>query len=141
MAFSAPEVGLVINYSFLWPDEADRGREEGAKDRPCAIILSAEDRDGERVILVLPITHGEPLDMSKAVEIPAATRARLGLDRQPSWAVTDCLNRFIWPGPDIRPLPSGDIAYGFLPKVLTEKIIRQVMENYAKNQHKVADRA
>lgn len=140
MAFSEPEVGLVINYSFLWPDEADKGREEGAKNRPCAIILSAEGRDGERVILVVPITYVQPVDMAKAIEIPVATKARLGLDSQPSWAVTDCLNRFIWPGPDIRPLPSGDIAYGFLPKVLTEKLIEQVMENHARNQGRVTGR-
>lgn len=80
MAFTGPEVGLVINYSFLWPDGADRGQEEGSKDRPCAIILSARDSAGERIILVVPITHARPVDMAKAIEIPVATKARLGLD-------------------------------------------------------------
>lgn len=140
MAFSEPRPGLVINYPFLWPDEADSGQDEGIKDRPCAIVLTADDQNGERIVLVVPITHTPPPDRSTALEMPAATKARLGLDRRPSWIITDCLNRFIWPGPDIRPLKSGDIAYGFLPKALTEKVIEQVMENHAKNQHRITGR-
>ena len=140
MAFSEPKPGLVINYSFLWPDEADSGQDEGTKDRPCAIVLTADDENGERIILVVPITHTPPPDTSTAFEMPAATKARLGLDRRPSWIITDCLNRFIWPGPDIRPLKSGDIAYGFLPKALTVKVIEQVLENHAKNQHRMIGR-
>jgi hypothetical protein len=134
LAFSEPQVGLVINYSFLWPEQAVSGQEEGTKDRPCAIILTTETKDGEHSVLVVPITHSPPSDMTKAVEIPAATKRRLGLDDLPSWAVTDCLNKFIWPGPDVRPVSPGNIAFGFLPKALTEKLIQQVLENHARGQ-------
>jgi len=36
----APELGLVISYAYLWSSEADAGREEGGKDRPCAVVPS-----------------------------------------------------------------------------------------------------
>ena len=39
MSWPVPRPGLVIRYSYLWESEAGAGREEGVKDRPCAIIL------------------------------------------------------------------------------------------------------
>lgn len=128
MPFTPPQPGLVINYAFLWPHEAETGQEEGVKDRPCAVVLAtALESDSTSItVLIVPITHTRPEDAASALEIPAATKKRLGLDDQESWIITDRLNRFIWPGPDIRPLPSGDVAYGFLPKKLAEEAIRQV---------------
>jgi len=113
----------VIRYAFLWREEAARGLEEG-KDRPCAIVLAAEAGDGKRVI-VLPVTHTPPRDAALAVEIPADTKRRLGLDDQQSWVVVTDANRFIWPGPDLRPRPGGDVdsvAYGLLPRALFQEI-------------------
>jgi hypothetical protein len=43
-----PEEGLVIRCSYLWHAEYRESREEGVKDRPCAIILAVEARDLER---------------------------------------------------------------------------------------------
>jgi len=40
MMIPKPEAGMVINYSYLWAREARAGQEEGAKNRPCAIILA-----------------------------------------------------------------------------------------------------
>ena len=54
MAFATPTAGLVIRYSFLWREEAARGIEEGAKDRPCAVILVTEDDPDGPVVTVLP---------------------------------------------------------------------------------------
>ena len=45
-------------------------------------------------------------------------KKRLGLDGARSWVVFGELNRFVWPGPDLRRLSDGDnstIAYGMLP--------------------------
>ena len=113
-----PVPGLVIHYSYLWAEEYGRGQEEGRKDRPCAIILVTADAEGDRSVTVLPITHAQPSDPALAVEIPAATKQRLGLDDERSWACLTEANRFIWPGPDLRPANAGDmtsVAYGMLP--------------------------
>jgi hypothetical protein len=116
------------------------GQEEGRKERPCAVILSSKARNGVRIVMVAPITHVAPKEMSRAVFLPFETKIRLGLDNQPSWIITDCLNRFRWPGPDIRPLPSGDVAFGFLPRSLTTKLMAQIRRHYSQNQIQVTGR-
>jgi hypothetical protein len=121
MAFPVPVAGLVIRYAFLWREEAARGLEEGGKDRPCAVILVTEDDPDGAVVTVLPITHTPPRDASLAVELPPATKRRLGLDDGRSWIVVTDANRFIWPGPDLRVVRPGDstsAAYGLLPAAI-----------------------
>jgi hypothetical protein len=129
----APQPGLVIRYSYPWDSEAREGREEGIKDRPCAIILVIL-REGEHpIVRVLPVTHSPPTDPRDALEIPTETKQRLKLDSERSWVVLSEANDFIWPGPDLRPMPGSDpstVAYGFLPpgfmRVLRERLaIRQ----------------
>jgi hypothetical protein len=69
-------------------------------------------------VLVLPITHTTPQHADDAIEIPTATKQRLGLDAERSWIVISEVNEFVWPGPDLRPLPGRDestIVYGALP--------------------------
>lgn len=49
-------------------------------------------------------------------------QTRLGLDDERSWVVLTEANRFVWPGPDLRPLRFGDaasIAYGPYPRDCT----------------------
>jgi hypothetical protein len=118
VSFPEPYVGLVIRYSYLWKREFDAGREEGTKDRPCAIVMVVVDEEGDKEVLVLPITHSAPTELADAIEIPAATKSRLGLDGERSWIVITEANEFVWPGPDLRPVPGRDestIAYGPLP--------------------------
>jgi hypothetical protein len=53
-----------------------------------------------------------------AEEIPAPTKARLGLDSERSWIVVNEVNRFVWPGVDLRPASrdtSERFDYGTLP--------------------------
>ena len=109
----------------MWSAEHERGQEEGVKDRPCAIVLVTTDEAGERVVTVLPVTHTPPSDPALAVEIPLATKRRLGLDNALSWVILSEVNRFRWPGPDLRPAARGDapsVAYGQLPYRLFEEI-------------------
>jgi hypothetical protein len=125
LALPEPVPGLVIRYGYLWAEEYGRGQEEGVKDRPCAIILVTTYAADERSVTVLPITHAPPANSSLAVEIPAATKLRLGLDDERSWVLLTEANRFTWPGPDLRPASPGDmmsIAYGPLPFALFEQI-------------------
>jgi hypothetical protein len=113
-----PEPGLVIRYSYLWLREYREGREEGIKDRPCAIVICVADEDEATRVTVLPVTHSPPQNPAAAVEIPQEIKQRLGLDAGRSWVTLDEGNEFIWPGPDLRPVPGADpasVAYGFLP--------------------------
>jgi hypothetical protein len=66
---------------------------------------------------------------------PLRAKERLGLDSKRSWVVLSEANDFIWPGPDLRPVPGSDpgtVAYGFLPpgfmRVLRERLERRWKE-------------
>jgi hypothetical protein len=125
VVFPEPVPGLVVRYSYLWMEEHKRGREEGIKDRPCAIIFMTANEDGERIVTVLPVTHTPQANPNFAVEIPPAVKRRLKLDDERSWVVLTEANRFIWPGPDLRPARRGDaasVANGALPYALFEEI-------------------
>jgi hypothetical protein len=50
VSIPAPQSGMVISYSYLWHDEKKRGREEGVKNRPCAIIMTVQDDDGDEIV-------------------------------------------------------------------------------------------
>jgi len=125
-----PEPGLVIRYSYLWRDEARRGQEEGSKDRPCVVVLAVQRGEAGTTVLVAPITHSPPRETGTAIAFPVAVKRRLGLDDAPSWIVTDDLNAFDWPGPDLRPVPAADgaMAYGHLPAKLTNALLDAVRD-------------
>jgi len=144
MSWPAPQPGLVIRYAYLWDREAREGREEGSKDRPCAIVLVVL-RDGEHpIVRVLPITHSAPADPVDALEIPPLSKQRLGLDSERSWVVLSEANDFIWPGPDLRPAVPGDpatVAYGFLPPGFMRALKERLLERYRHHRHAAVARS
>ncbi|RYG94730.1 MAG: hypothetical protein EON57_17855 [Alphaproteobacteria bacterium] len=119
MSWPTPEPGLVVRYAYLWRREQEAGREEGTKDRPCAVVLALAGEEGERPrVVVLPITHSPPQPPTEGIKLPLATKRRLGLDDEQSWVVVSEANRFLWPGPDLRFLLGRgpeSAAYGVLP--------------------------
>jgi hypothetical protein len=143
VTFPAPKPGLVIRYSFLWSDEKDAGADEGSKDRPCAIVVAArKDEHADTRVLVAPITHAPPDDPSDSLEIPGEVAKALGLDGERHWLRLDELNRFSWPGYDLRPLP-GKIAkydYGMLPKALFEALKAGILQRQRAKHGRTQDR-
>lgn len=145
MALPDPEPGLVISYSYLWHSESVRGKEDGVKDRPCAVVISTQDEYGKPLVSVLPITHTTPLDPDDAIEIPDNTKTRLGLsdsEGERSWVVLSERNRFIWPGPDIRPISrnNSDIVYGHLPPDFYEELKTKLLALIRKTRIVVVER-
>lgn len=129
MALPDPVPGLVIRYSYLWGREAREGREEGGKDRPCAIVVAAgRAEDGRTRVMVAPITHAPPQGAGVAIEVPLQVGRALGLDDARSWIVTAEVNLFTWPGPDVRPTRGRDFAFGRLPNRLLGQVRRGVLE-------------
>ena len=140
MSGTAPRRGSVIRYSYLWADENARGQEEGRKDRPALVLaLSIKEAEGTTEVLVLAVTHTLPADTADAVPFPQDVKYRLGLDDAPSWIVTTEANSFIWPGPDVRPVPGRTpttMIYGRVP----EGLLRQVARSYLANRDKQRSR-
>lgn len=140
------EPGLVLRYAYLWVDEAALGREEGRKDRPSVLVLAREMVRGSLLVTVAAITHLPPRSGRGAVEIPASVKERLGLDDDASWVVTDELNSFVWPGPDLRPIgthhgdKADDCFYGVVPNSVLSKVVIAIQENRANQRLRLVKR-
>ena len=124
MAFPAPEVGLVVSFACLWRHEQQSGNTEGSKNRPCVIVTAIEEVEGQTVVTVSPITHSQPEDASSGIEIPFKVKRHLGLDSEKSWVILTEVNRFTWPGYDLRPVTVGTsrVDHGFMPPALFDQI-------------------
>lgn len=124
MAKPAPQGGLVIRYDYLWLSEERKGRDEGAKLRPCAVVVAIEATPGDPLRVVLcGITHSAPADEAGAIRMPPAVKANLGLDREESWIVTNEMNLVDWDDPGIVPVTPGSAwTYGFLPPALAKAV-------------------
>ena len=126
MRIPAPKPGLVIRYSFLWSHEHERGSSEGCKDRPCVIILlemsgaAARDR-----VSVLPITHLPPGGKKGShLKLTPDECRSIGLDGEDHWVVLDEVNRFVWPGYDLRMISGTDrCEYGRLSQNSFARIV------------------
>jgi hypothetical protein len=87
-------------------------------------VAAARDQNGDIRTVVAPITHTAPQDPLDSIEIPQDVCRRLKLDTGRHWLRLDELNRFAWPGYDLRPIPHrpGVHAYGMLPPGLFEAL-------------------
>lgn len=144
MTLPTPRPGLVIRYSYLWARERDEGRVEGIKDRPCAVLLAVRTADGDLRVIVVPITHVPPEVAENAIEIPAASKRRLGLDDDQSWIVLTEGNAFAWPGPDLRFAPSGgpeSVALGYLPARLFKAVRDRFLALHERNKARFVPRS
>ena len=98
------------------------------------MVVATEKRAHGTQLLVVPVTTRAPRAGDSSVEIPARVRHHLGLDER-CWIVADEVNRFTWPGPDVRPMRRGgdvDPRYGAIPGRLFEQL-RQRLEQAARS--------
>ena len=130
-------VGHLIAYEYLWSSQAS-GREDGVKTDPVAIVVAREDRGPFELAYAIAISHSEPREGDRAMEVPPKLKRHLGLDDEPSWIYTDEVNVFAWPGPDLRPaerlstLPRarGTCVIGPLPSDWFAEVIRHLDESH-----------
>jgi len=70
-------------------------------------------------------------------------KRRLGLDAAASWIITRELNRFVWPGYDLRPVSRDQpdvFSWGFLPVELLEAVKRAVTAHQRAKRLRAVDR-
>lgn len=140
MSLPEPKPGLVIRYDYLWADEHDAGREEAAKTRPCVIVVATQHVAGELLVTVVPVTHVPQAIGS--IRLPAQTKMRLRLDDEASWVICTEVNRFVWPGPDLRPVPPDRRwSYGLLPNAVFQHVRRTLVSEIRRRQLRVIPRA
>lgn len=143
MGLPSPRAGLVIRYAFLWSHEAAQGATEGRKDRPVVIVVATrKERGGDLRVIVAPITHAPPDDTAASIEVPGDVVSALGLDGKRQWIRFDELNRFTWPGFDLRPLPGQPrtFDYGMMPQFLYDRMKAGILERQKKSLVKTQPR-
>jgi hypothetical protein len=87
---------------------------------------------GAPQLYVVPVTHSLPDGGDSALELPAKVKRHLGLDSERSWIIVNEINRFTWPGPDIRAIKGGSTPlYGALPDWLFERIKAAILKSNA----------
>lgn len=123
-SWTIPKPTDVLSYAYLWHSEALKGREEGVKDRPVVVVVAITTGDDRTDVIVVPVTTRPPRSGDSVVEIPERVRRHLGLTADRCWIVCGEVNRFIWPGPDVRPIASrnGSPCYGAIPGKLFDQI-------------------
>jgi hypothetical protein len=129
-AIPEPKAGMVIRYEYLWARQYSMGWDAGEKVRPCAILAVDEGRDGTTVY-VAPITHTRPFNPNAGILMPIETKRRLGLDDKNSWLMCSEVNKFVWPGSDLRTVPGRDprtYVYGSMPHALLVQARQKLME-------------
>jgi hypothetical protein len=143
-SWTIPQPTDVLSYAYLWAREAEAGREEAAKDRPVVVVLAVTARGGLTEVIVAPVTTQPPRPKDDAVEMPVAVKTHLGLEDRRCWIVTGELNRFNWPGPDIRPIPAREHRspfYGKIPGKLLERVRGAMRAHVAAGRMRVTKRS
>jgi hypothetical protein len=77
------------------------------------------------------------------IEIPAPVKRHLRLDKSPSWVMTNELNKFVWPGHDLRPIDrenNDTFAWGFLPVELFDAVKRSILAHQGRKALKQTPR-
>ena len=132
----------MISYAYLWAREAAKGRDDAVKDRPVVVTVARIEREGRTEIVVAPVTHSEPQADEDGLELPPSVKQQLGLDRERSWIITSELNRFVWPGPDVRVAPGkSQPLYDAIPERLFDQLRVAVHKHVKAGRLKVTKRS
>lgn len=106
------------------------------------MVVVARIVAGDRTeLFVAPITHSSPA-RGDGIEIPPRVKQHLGLDVERSWIIATELNRFTWPGPDIRPVAEGDTPlYGTIPAKLFEQLRQAISAHVEGHRMRIPKRS
>jgi len=126
---------LVFRYDYVWSREAAAGRLQG-KDRPACLVVAGDALVSPRFVVILPITHSPPDELTVAVEIPARVKTAIGLDDARSWVIVSDFNIDQWPNGGLSPVPGrkGAFSYGFIPPGLFAQVKEKFLALYETRQ-------
>lgn len=131
MAKPDPQGGLVIRYDYLWHSEEQEGREDGAKVRPCAVVVALPPpAEGTQQAVVCAVTHTRPHPPIDAVELPPKVKRHLGLDAERSWVIVSEANLVDWDDPGIEPVGPNQWSHGFVPPTLADILRNKLLRHY-----------
>jgi hypothetical protein len=132
MPLPRPELGLVVQYGFVWSGADRHPPPDSGKDRPCLIVnlRGVEDAPGRPSLRVtyLPISHVAPRKGEKAIPIGAKLAKHLGLTSEKSYLYVSYACQDDWPFDVARAPGSDSFAYGVIPPALFETIAAEFVK-------------
>jgi hypothetical protein len=127
-----PVPGLIVSYA----SGPGGGRQGPAlRRRP-----GCPPRGRQRLATAEPITHAPPRHPEKAIELPAATKRRLGLYDAQSWIVATEMNRFSGRDCALFQASRAAFAYGTLPRQLMLKLRDRFAELHRDQRFRMVSR-
>jgi mRNA-degrading endonuclease toxin of MazEF toxin-antitoxin module len=142
-SWTIPKPASVLSYAYLWAHEAERGEVDGRKYRPVVVVIERRLIGDRNELLVVPVTTQPPERAEDAFEVPARVKTHLSLDAVRCWIMATELNRFLWPGPDLRPMERGGErtpVHGFIPQALFDTVLAAVIARAEKGRLRVTKR-
>jgi len=137
MSLPRPELGLVVQYGFVWSGADRRSPPDAGKDRPCLIVdlFEIEDAPGRKTLRVtyLPISHTKPRTDESAKLIGPRIANHLGLTADESYLYTSYACEDDWPF-DIAHIPgqTGRFHYGLIPPRLFDTVVDEFRKALAR---------
>ena len=119
--------GVIVQYPYLWRWQAEKGREQGEKERPVCLAMTILDTNNLTHLVILPISGTRPYEGQVALVIPPLEIRRAGLSSfKQGWITVseynyDILERSFNFDPSQKPLGQfsprflEDIRQAFLP--------------------------
>jgi len=138
MPLPRPELGLVVNYGFVWSSADRRAPPDLGKDRPCLIVdlHEVEDIPGRKTLRVtyLPISHTRPRAGESAKLISPRVANHLGLTTERSYLYTNYACEDDWPF-ELSQVPghTGRFHYGLIPPRLFDAVAEE-FRNYLRRR-------
>lgn len=127
MPLPQPELGLVVNYGFVWSGADRSPPPDAGKDRPGLIVdlFEIEEPPGRKTLRVtyLPISHTGPRDGENAIPIGPRVAKHLMLTGERSFLYTSYACEDDWPF-DLAQVPGhpGRFHYGVIPPALFDAV-------------------
>ena len=142
MPLPRPELGLVVQYGFVWSGADRRSPPDARKDRPCLIadLMEIADTPGRKTLRVtyLPISRSAPRQGERAKLVPAPVANHLGLTGEKSYIYTTYACEDDWPF-DLAHVPGhkGRFHYGFIPPKFFDAVAAEFKRYLARSPHVV----
>ncbi|ENN95335.1 hypothetical protein BVtw_03430 [Bartonella vinsonii subsp. berkhoffii str. Tweed] len=107
------KAGDVVQYYYLWHEQAQNGEHSGRKARPACVMVKTESH-----FFLFPITSREPINLQFSLKIPEIECKRVGLQKQ-SWVRVDEFNvvpcESLFDFEDLK--PQGRFSLAFVRKI------------------------
>ena len=131
--------GDIILYPYRWAREAqDQRSPEGAKERPCGVVVVAVTASGQTHVLLAAISSKGPGTNQEALALPEIERRRAGLDpHREAWIYVSEANEDV---EGVSIYLTSEPAIGVISRALMERVKAAFLSRITQRRGAVVNR-